>query len=201
MQPNQNPYEFITNESVAPRKNIFNSGSMKSRIILVSIIALVILVAILVGSSLLGRGKQTNADRLYLLNAQQLDLIDITKIGADKVRDRNANLTMSTANATLSSQNVELAKITKNITGNKKPEKIILLKRDTKFKKTLESAESSGKYEETFLGLYANKLDAYATQLKGAYATSSGKTKEKLGAYYRQLDAIKLTQPDQQNTP
>jgi hypothetical protein len=197
MLPNQNPYEFITSGEAPAKQPFFGGGSTKSRILRVVVIGAVILFGAVLAFNFLSKGKTTQLDRLYLLSAQQTDLIDITKIGAEKVRDSKTNQKMTTANILITSQSVQMADIVKKSGGGKSATKKIKLLQNIDYKKTLEEAESAGKYEETFAALYSNRLGAYANQLQSANAGSTGQTKQKISTMYSQLDAISLsdTQP------
>ncbi len=194
MQPNQNPYDFIT-DSEPPKKSLgFGGGSTKARVIQVGIFAVVILIIILVFYSLVFGNKKSTADLLYTPAAQQADLIELTKIGSEKVRDGKANLKMTTANALLSSQNADTLAIIKTSGGGKSSSKTIVALQDKKYEDVLKEAESNGKYEETFLALYANRLDAYKTSLESAYSQTSGKNKDSIGKMYSDLQYISLTE-------
>lgn len=194
MQPNQNPYEFITSDSPGPKKTFFGGGDKKTKVIKVVIFGTVMLIILLLFYSLVFGNKKSTADYLYLPAAQQTDLIALTKIGSEKVRDGKSNLVMTTANSTLQSQNSKTLALIKKGGGGKDSTKTIKTYQDTKYVDVLQQAESVGKYEETFLALYANRLDAYKTSLKSAYVSTSGKTKDSLGEMYSQLDPISLNQ-------
>lgn len=194
MQPNQNPYEFITSGSTGPKKSFFSGGDTKTRIIKVAIFGGVILIILFLFYSLVFGNKKSTAEYLYLPAAQQADLIELTKIGSEKVRDGKSNLIMTTANSTLQSQNSKTLALIKKVGGGKNSTKTIKTYQDPKYVDVLQQAESEGKYEETFLALYANRLDAYKTSLKSAYASTSGTTKDALGEMYSQLDPVSLNQ-------
>lgn len=194
MQPNQNPYDFIT-DSEPPKKTLgFGGGSTKTRIIQVAIFSVIILIVVLVLYSLLFGNKKSTAELLYIPASQQADLIDLTKIGSEKVRESKANLKMTTANALISSQNSDTLAIIKKNGGGKNSPKAILALQDKKYEDVLKEAESNGKYEETFLALYANRLDAYKTSLESVYSQTSGKYKEDIGKMYSDLQYISLTE-------
>ncbi len=199
MQPNQNPYDFIT-DSEPPKKTLgLGGGSTKMRIIQVAIFAVIIFIVLMVLYTLVIGNKKSTADLLYKPAAQQADLIDLTKIGSEKVREGKANLKMTTANALLKSQNAETLAIIKKNGGGKSSTKTILTLQDKKYEDVLKEAESNGKYEETFLALYANRLDAYKTNLESVYSQTSGKNKDAIGKMYSDLQYISLT--EQTNAP
>lgn len=194
MQPNKNPYDFITN-SEPPKKTLnFGGGSTKTRVIQVAIFAIVIFIVLMVLYSLVFGNKKSTADLLYKPAAQQADLIELSKIGSEKVREGKANLKMTTAYALLSSQNADTLAIIKKSGGGKSSTKTIVALQDKKYEEVLKEAESNGKYEETFLALYANRLDAYKTSLESVYSQTSGKNKDAIGEMYSDLQYISLTE-------
>lgn len=198
MQPNKNPYDFITEPANNSKTPLFNAGDTKSRIIIVTLIAVVSLLVIFLGYSLIFGGKTSFAEEMIKPAAQQADLIAMTTIGAEKVRDTKANQIMTTAGLVIQSQNQTTLVILKNNGVNTKQ---IASLQDKKFEEILSEAEQSGKFEQTYLGLYQNRLDEYANSLKNAYSKASGKEKEELGAMYKQLENLSLNSENPNNQP
>lgn len=198
MQPNKNPYDFITEPANNSKPPLFNAGDTKSRIIIVTLIAVVSLLVIFLGYSLIFGGKTSFAEEMVKPAAQQADLIAMTTIGAEKVRDTKANQVMTTASLVIQSQNQKTLVILKNNGVNTKQ---VASLQDKKFEEILSEAEQSGKFEQTYLGLYQNRLDEYANSLKNAYSKASGKEKEELGAMYKQLENLSLNSENPNNQP
>ncbi len=198
MQPNKNPYEFITNPENNSKPPLFATGDAKSRIIIVALISIVSLLVILLGYNLLFAGKKSFAEEMVKPAAQQADLIAITTIGTEKVRDAKANKIMTTASSVLQSQNQKTLIILKD---NGVNSKLIAGYQDNKFEEVLSSAEASGKFEQTYLGIYQNRLDEYANSLKIVYAKASGKNKEIIGDMYKQLENLSLNAENPNNQP
>ncbi len=195
MPPNQNPYDFINNSNQTPKKSLLAGGDTKTRIIKVALFSTVILIVLVIFYSLVFGNKKSSSELLIKPAAQQSDLIAIADIGAEKVRDGKINQLMTTAGVIISSQNSQtLALITKG--GIKADAKTLLPYQDPKFADILKEAETSGKFEETFMGIYQNRLDQYAIALKTAYAGSSGSAKEKLGSMYKELEQLSLTKEE-----
>jgi hypothetical protein len=200
MQPNKNPYEFITNPEVSHKKSLFNSNDTKSKVIIVAIVAIVAILVLIIGYNLIFGGKKSFAEEMIKPAAQQTDLIAITAIGTEKVRDSKANKIMTTASSVIQSQNQKTLVILKNNGINSKS---ITQYQDKKFEEVLTSAEASGKFEQTYLGIYQNRLDEYANSLKVAYAKAKGKNKEEIGEMYKQLENLSLNSenPNNSNPP
>jgi hypothetical protein len=200
MQPNKNPYEFITNPEVSHKKSLFNGNDTKSRVIIVAIVAIVAILVLIIGYNLIFGGKKSFAEEMIKPAAQQTDLIAITAIGTEKVRDSKANKIMTTASSVIQSQNQKTLVILKNNGINSKS---ITQYQDKKFEEVLTSAEASGKFEQTYLGIYQNRLDEYANSLKVAYAKAKGKNKEEIGEMYKQLENLSLNSenPNNSNPP
>ena len=195
MPPNQNPYDFINDSSSSPKKSLLSGGDTKTRVIQVAIFASIILVLLIIFYSLVFGNKTSAGELLLKPAAQQTDLIAITEIGSEKVRDGNKNQLMNTANIILQSQNAQTLAIIKK-SGVKAGQKELAIYKDPKFKDVLDEAEASGKFEETFLGIYQNRLDQYAIALKAAYASSSGSAKDQLGKMYKELEELSLTKEE-----
>jgi hypothetical protein len=143
-------------------------------------------------------GKTSFAEEMVKPAAQQADLIAMTTIGAEKVRDTKANQIMTTASLVIQSQNQKTLVILKNNGVNTKQ---VASLQDKKFEEILSEAEQSGKFEQTYLGLYQNRLDEYANSLKKAYSKASGKEKEELGTMYKQLENLSLNSENPNNQP
>jgi hypothetical protein len=197
MQPNKNPYEFITNPQTNSKKSLLGGNDTKSRIIVVAIIAAVVLILFIIGYNLLFAGKKSFADEMVKPAAQQTDLIEITTIGAEKVRDSKTNKIMTTASSVIQSQNQKTLIILKD---NGISSKNIAQFQDKKYAELLASAEASGNFEQTYVGIYQNRLDEYANNLKVAYSKASGKYKEEIGAMYKQLENLSLNSENPNNS-
>jgi hypothetical protein len=197
MQPNKNPYEFITNPQTNSKKSLLGGNDTKSRIIVVAIIATVVFILFLIGCNLLFAGKKSFAEEMVKPAAQQADLIEITTIGAEKVRDSKTNKIMTTASSVIQSQNQKTLIILKDNGINSKS---IAQFQDKKYAELLASAEASGNFEQTYVGIYQNRLDEYANNLKVAYSKASGKYKEEIGAMYKQLENLSLNSENPNNS-
>ncbi len=139
--------------------------------------------------------KQSAGELLIKPAAQQTDLIAITAIGSEKVRDSDINQLMSTAGIVIQSQNAQTLALIKK-SGTKVDNKKLAVYQDKKYDEILKEAEANGKFEETFLGIYQNRLDQYAIALKAAYASSSGSAKDQLGKMYKELEELSLTKEE-----
>jgi flagellar basal body-associated protein FliL len=197
MQPNKNPYEFITNPQTSSKKSLLSGNDTKTRIIIVTVIALITLMVMLIGYNLLFAGKKSFAEEMVKPAAQQADLIALTTIGAEKVRDSKANKIMTTASAVIQSQNQKTLVILKNNGVNSKS---IAQLQDKKYEELLAGAEASGNFEQTYAGIYQNRLDEYANSLKVAYAKADGTTKEEIGTMYKQLENLSLNSQNPNNS-
>lgn len=197
MPPNQNPYDFLNEQPKNRRGFNFAGESRSTRIIQIVLIAFVAIIILVVVSNFLGRDKNELQKNLRLISAQQQDLIEITKIGSEKVRNQSSNHIMTTANALIVyQQTLNNDFLKKSGAGDGKSKEVTALK-DTKYKEALEKAEASGQYENTFLDIYQTRLDAYAVSLRKAYAQTGGKTQATIGEMYKNLESVSLASDEE----
>lgn len=199
MPPNQNPYDFLNEQPKHKRGFNFQAESRTTKIIQIILIAVIAIIIIVVVSNFLNRGKKDLQTNLQTISAQQQDLIEITKIGAEKVRTQPSNHIMSTANTLITYQKVLNDDFLKRSDAGDSKSKQVTQYRNSKYKETLDKAEASGQYETTFLELYQNRLDAYAVSLRNAYSKTGGKTQATIAEMYKNLETISLAKTSNQS--
>jgi hypothetical protein len=187
----QNPYDFILNPGQKPKKRLIGSGnSLKSRILLIAGLAAVLMVVIYIVMTILGNAGKGDINTLKKLASQQVELIRIADMGADKAVDigtRSFAITAETSLLTdqkaledyLEKQEVKLTKLELN---SQKDEEI-----DNK----LEAAISSNRYDDVFREILTDHLNDYAKDLKSAYNSTGNKTvKALLKTSYENTEAL-----------
>lgn len=185
----QNPYEFIFNDS-APKRSRFPlmGGSFKDKLILIGGAFVVIIVALFAWSAVFGGGTDPT-QKLVGIAQEQNELIRISKIGAEKARlPATQNLAVTSIASISSSQQQVTAAIGKKA---KISEKVLGAKQDPQSDKQLNEAALNNQFDPTFTKLYQTKIAAYQQNLKSAYdATNNKKTKEILQTAYKSASTL-----------
>ena len=191
MPPNQNnPYDFITKSQRKKRAPIFTSSSQKTRTLQVAIIGFALVILGIVIFSIINHINKPKVDVLYKVAAAQMDIIDITSMGKNNIRDSKLVNQNETANSIITSQNHDLTVYLSTSLG-KSAEKKITDYRVITYKKALEDAQKNGNYDTVFTTLLANRLDDYRIKLEAAYTTNKDtELKKQLSNNYQQLNVI-----------
>ena len=170
MQPQENPYQFITDASNKPKGSLLPGGNSKQGRIIVAVVGLVILLIVgFVVMSLISSSGNSGKEDLLKAAQQQTELIRVSKLGIDKARDSSArNLAINT-NLSLQSDQATLLSL------SKVSPKQLGLTRSTKTDIALTTAEQSNKFDEVFTQTIQTSLAQYQATLKSAYDHSSGK--------------------------
>lgn len=176
---NASQYDFIMNPE-KPKKNRFGS---KQRILLFVAggIVLVFLLIIL-AMSLFGGGDDIKSSYVQL-QKQQAEIIRLSNAGSSKVRDYDTSKFIVITSLTIQSDQNTYASYFKgkNIKVSKKETALTVEEKNerTKQDSLLNSAESSGNYDETLSELIKTQLDAYQKTLASIYEQSQNtKTKD-----------------------
>lgn len=189
-QPQQNPYDFITNPAKPPKNPGFGGNSMRSRILIVlgGLIALVIIASV-VGTLLSNAGKG-DVKALKDIVAQQQELVRVADIGTKKAQTTSVK---ALAYTTLLSVTTDQQKLTEYLGG--RGVKLTKLELEAKKKdsvdKTLESAAANNSFDQTFTETITGLLDKYAASMKSAYQSAKGeKGKTVLSESYTSSTAL-----------
>lgn len=177
----QNPYSFFLSQN-QQQKPTRTPASPVKRALLFGGFLVVLAVVALVVVSLFSAGSRSNADLLYQLAAAQTDLADIADTGAQKARDPSVRTLSATSQIVYISQNNQ----TSALLGKKINKKKLAAYRNTQYEKTLDDAETSGKFDAVYVALLTQRADAYRMQLQKVYAAQkSTKLKKELAAQYQ----------------
>lgn len=169
-------YDFIMNPggSAKPVKNplVPSGNSMKMRIIVVAVGAVLLLIAAIVVISLLGSaGKAAKAD-LITAAQQQTELIRVSKFGADRARGASAKNLAMTTSLTMQSGQAKLVAAMKKQGVKVSPEELAAGK-NTRTDAALTAAEQSNRFDEAFTEQIQKQLVAYQSALKAAHDKAS----------------------------
>jgi hypothetical protein len=170
----QNPYDFIVNPQVAPKKSKLAGGSNTMRILLgVSGLAVILMVIAIVFVTIFSKG--TPSLSLTAIVQQQQEIIRIAtqgeqQAGTDTTKNLayNIDLSVGTSQSQLKSY---LAKHNVKITA-----KELALKKDPNTDKLLANAKATSTYESALQKVFASQLQTYISDLQKAYDDTSSKT-------------------------
>jgi hypothetical protein len=193
-QPANNPYGFITNPSVAPKKSGFGGNSAMRLLAIVGGAGLVLVILAVVLVSVFAKGESPQS--LTSLAQQQQELIRIATLGEQQASLNttknlayNVDLSVSTSQAQL------ISYITKS--GTKLTEKQLALKQDAKTDTLLTNAKATSTYDTALQKALAGQLQTYISDVQQAYNNAKSTTlKKTLAANYKAGKALL----DQANT-
>lgn len=185
MQPQENPYQFITDSTHKPKKSLIpNPESQKARIMIVLAGVGILIVLALIVSTLISSASNSGKTELIKAAQQQTELVRISKIGIDRAKDTAAKNLATTTNVSLQSDQLTLAADLKS-SGIKLDPKVLALGKDQKTDVLLTNAEQANNFDEVFIKTLQTKLVAYQKQLKIAHdKTDSKKLKATLSLQF-----------------
>ncbi len=185
MQPQENPYQFITDSTHKPKKSLIpNPDSQKARIMIVLAGVGILIVLALIVSTLISSASNSGKTELIKAAQQQTELVRISKIGIDRAKDTAAKNLATTTNVSLQSDQLTLAADLKS-SGIKLDPKELALGKDQKTDLLLTNAEQANNFDEVFIKTLQTKLVAYQKQLKIAHdKTESKKLKATLSLQF-----------------
>ena len=181
----------------APKKKkglaVIGGGGKKQKIL--QMLVLVGILLLIFGGIMLflQRNSGKESDQLYQIVASQQDIVDLINTSSSQLRTTKLLNDSATTIALVSSQSNEINSYLSKYSLNKT--KKIASYRNNQYKQVLQDARASGKFEETYTAVLANRLDAYRTLLRAAYATTNNnKLKTILSNDYGQLAALAESQ-------
>lgn len=183
-----NPYDFITNPAVQPKKKLLPSGGSKtSRLIIVGLGGILF---IFLATTIIGFIKGANGgyrEDFASLAQQQVELIRVSDIGMTKSREAQARYLATTTKLTLiSEQPVILADAKK--AGAKVDAKSLSLGHDSKTDALLTSAGQANQFDQVFIKTLRAKLTKYQQTIKKVHdATSKPSVKSTLSKDYTDI--------------
>lgn len=172
--PEQNPYDFIMNSGVDPKKsgsfNLPSGNSTKQRILIVGAGLLLLIFLGIFLLMFLSSGKQSNSVALMELAQEQTELIRIADAVSKETAVRSEDtrvLAMNTSLSVNSTKKEVVAIITRS--GKKAEPKQLGLLKNGKTDTLLETAKQNNQYDTTALQILQNGLKAYRAKLKTTY--------------------------------
>jgi hypothetical protein len=187
----KSPYDFINTNEQPPKKSILpGNTSFRGKLIILigGAVALMAVVAIVIGAFMQGGGK-TNEQMLEIAK-QQNELVRIADIGTKKARSASAqNLAITTKSTIGSDQRATVAYLEgQNI---KVTIKELALGKNSKTDQLLVLAEQSNQFDEKFEMTLKEQLTDYRADVKKAYDEASGKKpKAILADNYNHVSAL-----------
>jgi hypothetical protein len=176
-QPAQHPapdYNFILDpqQPEKPKLFNFNANSMPLRILLVVGILFVLMIVFAVVKSAIGGGGGSTAAVLSVAQDQQ-ELIHLATNAEDSVTtDLGKNFT-ATALLSLQSEQTELISYLKSNHQKVSP-KQLNLKISKSTDEQLAAAKSASTFDDTYVSVMRDKLEAYMADLQKAYSQTKG---------------------------
>lgn len=200
MEPQNNPYDFIMNAPKKRRNFINLQGNNKKQRLLQMVILVGVLVVISAGLFfVLQLGSKKDSTQLFQLSASQQDLMAMINNYSSNVRDQKLLNDSATIYSVIVTQNKEISEyMSKHSLG--KSAKQIAGYRNNQYEKVLKDALATGKFEESYTALLANRLDGYRTIIRSIYAsTGDKKLKTIMSNDYSQLSNLMSEQSTSSN--
>jgi len=186
-----NAYEFIMTPPAKSGGFKAGGNSFKQRLMLVAGggVILVLILVILFGVVLKPNTKYIDA--LFQVAATQQDIVDLTKLGNDNVKEQSLLNTSITINSVVSSHLVKVTNYINDSSFAKNSAKSIEALRDNDYEALLDEAQTNGTYDTTYQTLLLDRVDIYRSNLQTAYqATSSQKLKNLLNDAYIEINEL-----------
>lgn len=187
-----NPYGFITDPQVAPKKKLLASGgsSKRNRLIFLATGIIVLIIFVYAALSFLNSSSGEIKADYTSLASQQVELIRIADIGVSKSKGVEARNLAATTKYTLTSQKPDVFQFAKK-TGAKTDPKTLSLGKDGQTDKLLTSAAQANQFDEVFIKTLRIKLKQYQQTLKTIYdKTTVKETKVTLANNYTDVGKL-----------
>ncbi|MEI6236984.1 MAG: hypothetical protein WCP03_00075 [Candidatus Saccharibacteria bacterium] len=191
MQPEQqNPYDFMLAEPPAKQGFTFDASGKKQRLIIVGAGALILIIIAWILISIIGNAGKKDQVLAFKVAAAQQDMIGLTSLGVNNVRDRYVISQSTTASIIITGQNKDTNAYIASLK-IKGYGKQIAAYVNSSYKAKLETARSNGNYNEVYKALYTDRFNSYSSLLNQTYAsTSIQKLKDMMRKYSSQLNSI-----------
>lgn len=179
----ENDYGFILDQDNNTRRKVLPK---KNRIIVVIIGALLLVLAIAIFFAVMFGGEKSEQEKLYPVAGAQADILKISDIGQQKIRDNASVRQASTINLVFSSQSNALSKYV-----GQKSSKQYAVYQDSDYEKIFEDAEKTGSLDAKYATVMKDRLDEYKQILVTAYSqTNDPAVKKLLESFNSQLSII-----------
>ena len=147
--PQQNPYDYLLNPAVAPKKSTAFGGGKPNKLVMV-LFVLGILVLVIVAYSVFSSLTKKSYTSVIDLAERQNEIVRISELGIAKAHDPATLIYVSTIrNVTYSERTATLAFLAKK--NNALSPKQLVLKQDSSIDKALTTAEQDNTYDQTLL--------------------------------------------------
>lgn len=196
-QQSSDPYGFIMNAPPKPpRKPLLDGSSMGVRIaVVVGGIVLLIVIGV-IASSLLNQGNAAQKQKMLDVAASQAEIIRISTLAEKDITSSSTlNYAKTTKISTQSSQNALAASLKKKGVSDKAFAAIRASAKNSKNDKTLETAKSTNKYDETYIKLINESLTNYQKLLLSAAGGATIAEKKILQTAYDSAVTLKKNDP------
>lgn len=166
-QPQQNPYEFITNPAQPPKQPLFG-GSMKSRILVVVIGLILIMIIGGVISTILSSAGKASRQQLKTALAEQVEIIRVSELGKNDALTSETRGYATTVNYVMKTNQISLEDRLK--VQKIKVEKVErAAKFNPKTEEALKAASSNNRYDEVMTETLDKLLSEHQKTLRSAY--------------------------------
>ncbi len=191
-----NPYGFIMDTQHQQKKKVLSGGGggngLKSRILVLIGGGIVLITLFILASSLLFGNKDSAAQLLLGVTAQQQEIVRVADAGIKNATDPSVTAFAQTIKSAVSSEQRELITLLGNAKTKVSPE-ILASRKSTRTDSELSTASKSNNYNETFNEIMRAYLNTYKAEIERSHtAASSAKTKELLKKFFDSTNTLLL---------
>jgi hypothetical protein len=172
-QPPHAQYDFIMNPQQPVKAPGAGSGSTITRVAIFGVGLVVLLVAILVGKSLLSSSGPNDTSALISVAQDQAELLRVSGLATTNISDQSTLNLVITAKYSLTTSNQKLLAYMGG-NGVKVDAKVIGLKHSALTDSNLSSAAANSTYDSELVSIIQADLTTYSRDLKSAYALTTG---------------------------
>lgn len=178
--PNNGQYDFITNYGANNSGGLFSPNApMKTRLLVVGGGAGLLLVLALLFFALLSRPAGLSASTFISIMQEQTELARISQLPAQNATAQPTQNFAATAQLSLlSERSVFVAYLQAH--GSSVTIKTLQLSKNLKTDQTLQAAQTSGTYDQTYLSIAQAQLTTYEHSLKQAFDASKSTSQRQL---------------------
>lgn len=196
MPPNQqNQYDFILNDNQKPKRGLKFGNSTGSRIAIIIIGIILIIIAVSVINSFLGKESKAHTQQLTEVAKAQSEIIRVSTLAAKDAKDpKTRNYALNTKLSVQSSQ-IEVKKLL-NARGvkDKGLNKKLGASKNTKNDDTLKEGSLNNRYDETFVAIINQQLADYQKLTQAAFESGNSKEKKALTAAFENAGRLAIKQ-------
>lgn len=204
--PDNNPYDFIMNSGAPqPKRPIplkVPTNGKNGFIVKIALIvggAIIVLIAIMIGSSFLS-SDDTNTTELTALAQTQNEIIRVATQGAQNGRDQATKNFAVNTNLSVSTQQLRIVNYLAGKGTKLKPKELGMKESDTTTKQ-LSQAKATSTFDAAFLQIMQTSLDSYSNDLQKNYEKAGSSTVKKLlKADYEQTQLLRSQLPSSTTT-